>query len=94
MLGKMHPLSVVALSALSLGANCMSISKGRASTIETRSSWTFLGCYTDSVSARALPNAVSVPGGSTAMTNEACQTACGAAGYKIAGTEYAGECCE
>lgn len=28
------------------------------------------------------------------MTNGACQTACLAAGYKIAGTEYGGECCK
>jgi hypothetical protein len=28
------------------------------------------------------------------MTNKACQTACLAAGFSIAGTEYAGECCK
>jgi hypothetical protein len=27
-------------------------------------------------------------------TNEGCQSACLAAGYVIAGTEYAGECCK
>jgi glucan 1,3-beta-glucosidase len=53
--------------------------------------WTFLGCYTDSVSARTLPNAESVSGG---VTNEGCQNACLAAGYSIAGTEYASQCCK
>jgi hypothetical protein len=54
----------------------------------------YLGCYTDDVSGRALPNGVQVPGGTNAMTNEACQTACLGAGYTYAGCEYAGECCE
>jgi len=53
--------------------------------------WTFLGCYIDNVSGRVLPNEVTVLGGNT---NEGCQTACLAAGYAIAGTEYAGECCK
>jgi hypothetical protein len=53
--------------------------------------WTFLGCYTDSVNTRSLPNQVPVSGG---LTNEGCQNACLAAGYSIAGTEYAGECCK
>lgn len=90
----MHFLHAAAFSMLSLGANCMTISAERASIVETRSTWNFLGCYTDNVSGRALPNALSIPGGSAAMTNEACQTACTAAGFSIAGTEYSGECCE
>lgn len=53
--------------------------------------WTFLGCYTDNVSGRALPKMKSVSGG---MTNEGCQNACLAAGFSIAGTEYAGQCCK
>jgi hypothetical protein len=53
--------------------------------------WTFLGCYTDSVSARTLPIKEPVSGG---ITNEGCQNACLAAGYSIAGTEYAAECCK
>ncbi len=52
--------------------------------------WTFLGCYTDNVSGRALPTMETVSGGTT---NEGCQSACLAAGFSIAGTEYAGECC-
>jgi hypothetical protein len=47
--------------------------------------WTSLGCYTDNVAARSLP---------VAMTIEACQAACSAAGYMLAGVEWAQECCE
>ena len=53
--------------------------------------WTSLGCYTDSTSARTLPNEESVSGGTT---NEGCQNACLAAGYSFAGTEYSKECCK
>lgn len=90
----MHILHAVAFSTLSAGVNSMAISSESYSTVETRSTWNFLGCYADNVSGRALPNGASVPGGSAAMTNEACQTACLAAGYSIAGTEYGGECCK
>ena len=55
--------------------------------------WNFLGCYTDMVSARTLSVAQGVPGGSGAMTIEACQAACQAAGYNLAGVEYSVECC-
>jgi hypothetical protein len=58
------------------------------------SGWKSLGCYTDNVSGRALPVSEPVTGGATAMTNEACQTACAGAGYSIAGTEYSQECCK
>jgi glucan 1,3-beta-glucosidase len=58
------------------------------------SRWNFRGCYTDSVSERTLPNGEQVPGGTNAMTNELCQSTCLANGFDIAGTEYAGECCE
>jgi glucan 1,3-beta-glucosidase len=56
--------------------------------------WTMLGCYTDSVSARSLPFTASVPGGPSAMTVELCESTCLAAGYKLAGVEYADECCK
>ncbi|KAG0650392.1 WSC domain-containing [Hyphodiscus hymeniophilus] len=76
---------------LALIATCMTI-KRETSTIVARSSWNSLGCYTDNVSGRALPNSEAVPGGSAAMTNEACQSTCLAAGFSIAGTEYGREC--
>jgi hypothetical protein len=75
--------------ALVLGATSMTINRDASSTIEAGSSWNFLGCYSDSVSARALPNGEAVLGGTNAMTNELCQTTCLAAGFSMAGTEYA-----
>lgn len=64
-----------------------------ARSIEARAGWTELGCYTDTVSARSLPYAAGVPGGPTQMTVEACESTCLAAGYSLAGVEYADECC-
>lgn len=60
----------------------------------TGNSWTSLGCYTDSISARTLTHYVTVPGGQGATTIEACQATCHALGYILAGVEYAGECCK
>ncbi|KAF3055332.1 Glucan 1,3-beta-glucosidase [Trichoderma lentiforme] len=68
------------------------------STITTSSSppkqtgWSSLGCYSDNVNGRTLANQVQVAGGASAMSVEACETACKAAGYTIAGVEYSGEC--
>jgi len=56
--------------------------------------WTLLGCYTDNVNARTLSNYIVVPGGQSATTIESCQAACIAAGYSLAGVEYANECCK
>ena len=85
---------VTIFSAFALSATCMVINQAPTPKIEARSSWSFLGCYTDNVSGRALPNGEAVPGGTNAMTNELCQSTCFAAGFSIAGTEYAGECCK
>ena len=54
--------------------------------------WQSLGCYSDSVQSRSLSHPMGIAGGAGAMTNEACQAACTAGGYKLAGTEYSGEC--
>jgi len=56
------------------------------------SGWTLLGCYTDNVNGRSLPNGVAVPGGAGAMTVELCQSTCKGLGYILAGVEYADEC--
>jgi len=80
-------------SSLFVGATCMAI-KREATSLETRSGWTYLGCYIDNVSGRALPNGEQVPSGTNAMTNELCQNTCLAGGFSIAGTEYAGKCCK
>jgi hypothetical protein len=60
----------------------------------TPAGWTFLGCYTDNVQGRSLQLGIPVPGGPTAMTVEACLSGCLALGYKLAGVEYADECCQ
>lgn len=54
--------------------------------------WQSMGCYTDSVQVRSLGHAVQITGGGGAMTIELCQGACVAAGFKLAGAEYSGEC--
>ena len=54
--------------------------------------WSSLGCYTDSTSTRSLRYGQSVSAGSDAMTVAQCTNACGAAGYSLAGVEYAREC--
>lgn len=51
--------------------------------------WNLEGCYTDSVGARTLSNNVGV---GSALTNAKCRDGCKAAGFTLAGTEYAGEC--
>lgn len=54
--------------------------------------WSFLGCYTDSVSARTLSHKITVAGGSSKTTVESCEAVCHAAGYSLAGVEYSREC--
>lgn len=51
--------------------------------------WTYKGCYVDNVSGRILSNQQA--GGQT-MTVESCVASCKAAGYVVAGMEYASEC--
>ena len=50
--------------------------------------WTSSGCWLDG-STKALANEVQVDGGGSNMTVTGCTAACGAAGYKLAGIEYA-----
>lgn len=49
--------------------------------------WTSLGCYTDNVQTRTLPFWGFIPGGTDAMTQEACTTECARMGYTFAGVE-------
>jgi glucan 1,3-beta-glucosidase len=58
------------------------------------SGWNLLGCYYDNPTARTLGNYVIVPGGTGATTIDSCLAACKAAGYSLAGVEYANECCK
>ncbi|KAI9343035.1 glyoxal oxidase N-terminus-domain-containing protein [Zopfochytrium polystomum] len=53
--------------------------------------WAAVGCYTEGTNGRALVGtAIAAPAGG--MTNSYCITQCEAAGYTLAGTEYANEC--
>ncbi|KAM0543619.1 hypothetical protein ACHAPJ_012206 [Fusarium lateritium] len=51
--------------------------------------WSYLGCYIDSTTKRALDGPVHYP---TQLTAEACVDICADAGYAYAGMEYAQEC--
>ncbi|KZT03065.1 copper radical oxidase [Laetiporus sulphureus 93-53] len=51
--------------------------------------WDSLGCYNDSVNARALAASPAVDG---SVDVESCTTACYNAGYSIAGMEYSTQC--
>lgn len=54
-------------------------------------SFTYLGCFTDSINSRILPVQVtSILAAS--MTAGACMNACGALGYPYAGVEFGQEC--
>jgi hypothetical protein len=50
--------------------------------------WSDFGCWRDG-SSKSLANRVQVEGGDSNMTVIGCTAACGAAGYKLAGMEYA-----
>lgn len=54
--------------------------------------WTWLGCYTDSVSMRALNHHGTIAGWPSTTTVEACQAACQAQGFSYAGVEFGNEC--
>ena len=85
-------LALFCILGLAIGGTCLTVNRDLTSSLETRSTWNFLGCYVDNVSGRALPHGEAVPGGTNAMTNALCQATCLKAGFSIAGTEYAGEC--
>src|ERR1700760_2767568 len=54
--------------------------------------WYCIGCYADSPEARTLSHVGVVPGGPSAMTQQACQTACQSAGFILSGVEFSSEC--
>ena len=53
--------------------------------------WTSYGCWIDGAT-RTLGHQIQVSGGAPNMTVANCTAACGAAGYTLAGLEYASEC--
>lgn len=82
----------VSTSTLPTSSSTSSAPPTTSSSTTSIAGWSFLGCYTDSVTARSLSVGMAVPGGPAAMTVELCQAACQAAGYVLAGVEYAQEC--
>lgn len=54
--------------------------------------WRPLGCYTDKVSNRALPEHGRLVNWPYTTTIESCQEACGRQGYSLAGLEFGKEC--
>ncbi|CZR63536.1 uncharacterized protein PAC_13433 [Phialocephala subalpina] len=54
--------------------------------------WVSEGCYSDSVGTRTLANSIATTGGASVMTVALCVDACHAAGYTLAGAEYASQC--
>ncbi|KAE8446194.1 hypothetical protein EG329_012419 [Mollisiaceae sp. DMI_Dod_QoI] len=54
--------------------------------------WSFVGCYTEGITGRTLPNQVTTPGGPANLTVALCTSACQTAGYVLSGVEYSREC--
>lgn len=54
--------------------------------------WAYHGCYSDSLSNRALTGIEFANVGQHAVTNTKCVSYCAARGYSMAGTEYGGQC--
>jgi hypothetical protein len=71
------------------GARKAGTSSGTSTTASASPAPTFslLGCYMDSVSARSLSVRMGVLGGAGNMTQENCIAACSVAGYTLAGVE-------
>lgn len=52
--------------------------------------WSYDSCYSDSTSARTLPNLVTRPAASAEWNQQTCLDAAKDAGYAVAGLEYGG----
>jgi hypothetical protein len=63
-----------------------------AGTDNSESGWSYLGCYSDNISARALKGVQFANLGVGKVTSTGCMEYCGKAGFSLAGTEYASEC--
>lgn len=55
-------------------------------------SWSYLGCYSDNISTRALTGVQFADLGIGKVTSTGCMEYCDNAGFSLAGTEYAGQC--
>ncbi|KAG4439545.1 hypothetical protein IFR05_004985 [Cadophora sp. M221] len=61
---------------------------GRLSVYQVTPTWQSVGCYTDSTTARTLSATYNIAGN----TQEKCQAACQAGGFKYSGTEFGSQC--
>jgi hypothetical protein len=78
---------VTTATTTSLASTATSTTVASASAI---AGWTSIGCYSDVVGDRTLETEIYTI--TSAMTVELCLAACQAAGFTLAGLEYAGEC--
>jgi hypothetical protein len=69
-----------------------SSTKSATSTSTAQPTWRALGCYLDSSKPPTLSNRTSIVSGDTAMTIEACETACYKSGFLYAGVEAGSQC--
>jgi len=60
------------------------------SNLSLPSTWSYSGCYIDTVNPRSLPNWSNFDGNE--MSSTKCVAFCDSQGFSIAGTEYAGQC--
>ncbi|KAL2060629.1 hypothetical protein VTL71DRAFT_9270 [Oculimacula yallundae] len=60
----------------------------RLSVYKVTPTWQTVGCYTDTTNARTLSASYNIAGN----TNEKCQAACQAGGFKYSGTEFGNQC--
>lgn len=58
----------------------------------TAPGWSFISCFTDDISARALLTQVYIKGGPEAMSVSQCNYRCWVGGYILSGVEFAHEC--
>ncbi|CAL5868505.1 uncharacterized protein PFLUO_LOCUS2731 [Penicillium psychrofluorescens] len=63
-----------------------------SATKTSNASWSYLGCYSDNVSNRALTGVQFANLGIGKVTSTGCMKYCSNAGFSLAGTEYAGQC--
>lgn len=90
----MHALRLAAAAAFLCfaSANADLLPRDLAPPSSPREGWGYIGCYVDSVAARALDGPSHYD--SAGLTAETCVAYCADAGYSYAGTEYSVECCE
>lgn len=63
-----------------------------SATDSSSTGWSYLGCYSDNTSTRALTGIQFANLGIGKVTSTGCMEYCSNAGFSLAGTEYAGQC--